>query len=757
MKKIHLLMLAAGLMFFTSCQTKPETASIVLNQESIEVPADGGQTTVGVKSNRNWTAHVDEEWVSLSPSSAEAFEASSYMIITVQANNDLPRTATVTVSADSGEASAILTISQGEDGLVIKNADQFVAAMTALSSPETAKDYRIGKDLDLSGKTIPVIPVLSNILDGQGHTISNWTSSTSLCDTIAAGAAVKGLVFDSSCKFTMNGEDANFGFVAKVNEGTIENVTNKANVVIEKVSKGYKGVICGESKGSIKNCSNTGSVTFEGDVHTDGSVYFGAIAGRTVGESVKAEACSNSGEISFKFNGVLSQSAYVAGVLGAVNSNSKVLKCENSGNLSLKVLGSNTNAHIAGIVCYAGGEVGGCVNKGNVSLRSESADGMADGGVKGTGVAGVATYVGWSGNNVTDNHNYGDITFVAGFSNGYQTVGSATKYSSNVAGVFGHAYKCGIINSNNEGTVSSTFGCIEKCPTAGFNTTARQSVGGIIASSWGVIENCTNKGNVVVDWRTSTHNAGLAKNFVAQIGGINGGDYHSDQISAVIRNCTNEGNLNIVCDAAGANNAIGGISGWPTKENATGKSVENSVNKGNITVDGFSKSRIGGISGGAATHKSNVNHGKVYLKGGAASCAVGGIAGFMNFLNIDSCENYGDVVSDVKLAAAQSSASSAAGGLVGAVGNTEMTYTNCKINCGLSAPTGSNVCMLVGAIGHDKSGAKAFTVGTEEKPVYVKGSLCNTVLTSENLDSAIKAANYTGINTGVKFFVKLME
>lgn len=758
MKTIYNSAIAAlVLVASVSCQGTLEPAYLELNTETLEMPCDGGSTAIGVKSNRDWTASSDQDWVSLTPSSAEAFEASSYMILTVQPNIDLPRTAIITVSSDNGDVSATMTVTQGEDGLIIKTADQFVAAMQALSNPETADNYKLGRDIDLSGKTLPVIESLMNPFDGQGHTISNWTTSSALFKHISSIGSVKNLVLDASCHLTITGEETNFGFIANTAEGTIENVTNNADITVLAMSKGYKGAICGESKAPITNCVNTGKITFEGDIHTDGSSYFGGVIGRMAKEGMALSNSRNEGDITFKFNGTLTQSMYMAGVTGAVNSNSKALNCTNSGKVSLHIHGSNTNVHAAGVVCYAGGEVADCSNSGDITLRAESAEGKADGGVKGTGVAGVACYIGWSGNTVKNNTNSGNITLAAGYTIGYQQVGSATKFSSNVGGVFGHAYKTSIVDCHNTGSVSSGFSAIDKCPTAGYNTTARQSAAGVVASGWGLIENCSNKGALNIEWITSTHNASLAKNFVTMAGGITGGDYHSDQVSTVVKNCSNEGNIFYTCDAAGSNNAVGGISGWPTKENASGKSIENCTNSGNIIIDGYSKSRVGGISGGAATHKNNINRGKIELKGGASTCAIGGIAGFMNFLNIENCENNGDVTSAVKLSAAQSSAGSAAGGLVGAVGNTAMTYTNCKINCTVNAPTGSNMAMLVGAIGHDKANAKTFALGTADKPLMVKGKLGTTILTEANYESTLKAANYTGVNKGITFNVKYLK
>ncbi len=748
---------ATGLAVLFSCNDGLETASLIINQESIEVSSEGGQTTIGVKSNRDWSANVDVDWISLTPSSAEAFEASSYMIVTAQPNIDLPREAHIVVSSKSGEVSAVVTVLQGENRLILKNASQMIAAFEDLANSEKQEDYILGRDIDMEGKTLPSVARLNAVFDGQGHSISNLKVTGSLFEEIGASGCVRNLVLAADCSLTIPGDIEKTGIIAGTSAGTIENVTNNADITVSGVSKGYKGSICGESTGPVTSCVNRGDIFFDGAPHSDGSMYFGGVIGRASSADVEVRNCSNEGDMKFVFNDELTQSVYIAGVSGAINNNAKILNCTNSGNVLATCKGSNSNALIAGVVCYAGGEVSDCSNSGDVEFRSESAYGLSDGPVKGTGIAGIASYVGWTDNTVKNNTNSGNIALSAGYTLGYQTVGGFTKYSSNVGGVFACAYKCSVEGCSNSGSVSSRITRIELSPAPGFNTTARQSVGGIISSAWGIVSCCTNYGKIDVDWRTSSHDAPLAKNFVTMVGGIVGGDYHSDQLSTYVKDCINEGDIEIICDAAGSNNAFGGISGWPTKENASGKSVTNCVNKGNITVDGFSKSRIGGITGGAASHIGNTNYGKVYLKHGASNCAIGGVAGFMNFLNISDCSNYGDVVTDVVLNGSQSSAAGAAGALVGAVGNTDMTYSNCRIDCSLSAPGGSTYSMLVGAIGHAKSGGKPFAVGTADAPVLVKGKCCSTELTEDNYSGFLTASNYSNLNAQVTFNVGYLK
>ena len=133
-----------------SCNKNLEPASIVLNYDVLNVEAGGERTTIGVKSNRDWVATVDQDWLTLTPASAEAFEASSYMILDVEPNNDFVREAVITVAAKSGEFTATMKVIQGEDGLVIKSAEQFVAFMNLAASGERKSLSRSLMCLDFS-------------------------------------------------------------------------------------------------------------------------------------------------------------------------------------------------------------------------------------------------------------------------------------------------------------------------------------------------------------------------------------------------------------------------------------------------------------------------------------------------------------------------------------------------------------------------------------------------------------------------------
>ena len=712
------LSLACGLTVL-SCE-KTEDPSIVVDKTEIEAEFGGQQETIGVKCNRDWSATSDVDWITMSHAAEDAFEAPSYILVTIQANDGETRTGTITIASKSGGLNASVIVRQGENTEIIRNADRFVEYLNLVKEGKATDSFRLGADIDLSGKTLPEISQMNYTFDGQNFTIKNWTSSSSLFGKIGSGATVRNLVIDASCSLTIPESEGNFGFIATENNGTIENVVNAASASASSIAAGNKGLICGINTGVMSNCTNKGDIIAAADA-------------------------------------VMEDALCVGGVAGASASKARMNSCVNEGSVSVSLPGSKTLVAAAGVVGNCESEIGSCDNKGAISLFCESAEGKADGCFKAVSAAGVAGIVSWENGNVTNCSNTGSVTFRGGYSLGVQTVGKITKFSSNVAGVAGAAYKCKFEDCCNTGRLTSHVGDIGNAASV-YQTTSRQSVGGVISSPWGKVTKCTNKGEIDVDWITVAHNAALAKNFVGQVGGVVGGDYNSDQVSSSMEGCINEGNIDIVFDASQSNSAFGGVAGWGGKEAAAGVNViRNCKNSGSLTLGGFSKTRLGGISGSPVKIEGCVNSGEVYLKGGLASCAVGGIAGFGNFHNISGCENYGNVKSDVKLAGTESSAAGGLGGLVGAVGNTAMTYSGCKVDCTVSAPTGSAASMLVGVIGHNKSGGKAFAVGTAESPNKIKGSFAGTTLTPENYQTYMRRPDFKLVNNSVTFNVEYLK
>ena len=110
MKRILLIVSVLVAAFAVSCQkeTKVEDAVTIKSDEQT-VPVEGGVISIAINSTVPWTAKASESWVTLSPTSGEAGDATIKASVLKNDTND-SRTATVTITA--GTKTATYTILQ---------------------------------------------------------------------------------------------------------------------------------------------------------------------------------------------------------------------------------------------------------------------------------------------------------------------------------------------------------------------------------------------------------------------------------------------------------------------------------------------------------------------------------------------------------------------------------------------------------------------------------------------------------------------
>lgn len=701
--------------------------------------------------------------VSLKPA-GEKFAPGSYYVTLFPGVTPAGKFSVTLVRADKG-----LTMIAANEITVPRNAGFFVAD-TKLSETYIIKDAAtlqsflasaadcledeiatVIKDIDLTGVTITPATTYAGTFNGNGHSLKNWTSDNTLFTTLAATGTVKDLIIDKSCTLSFPSDKQYFGFVVGNNAGTVSGVENYADVTIPALPTvaNYYGTICGNNTATVADCANYGDITYSGSVPTQNACY-GGVVGQITGAAAVAKNLFNIGDVTATINGVAAKSVYWNGVLGWLGSNAKLLDSVNQGNVTVTAHGNSQMLTACGLVSYAGGEVSGCYNGGNISYYAESAEGLADGGVQRTGVAGIAAYIGWSGQTVTNNENEGNITFRAGYSSGYAASGSFTKYAVNVAGVFAAVYNCGLNGCKNSGEINFTMTDIDNESSYDYkavNNPARQSCGGVVASSWGKLTDCENTGDMNIIFTTVKPQEGVAlsgwngKGVGYQFGGISGGDYHSSQDKSPMERCTNSGNIHIITNATAYNNNAGGIVGWPAKGGAT-IDIANCVNSGNVTVEGASLVRLGGIAGASAMIKSCTNSGAVTLTGGNANSVLGGIVGYVDAGDaVTSCTSTGAVTSAVKLAGAQGGYQGGIGGVFGAAGNNNNIYIDGNyVKTDVTAPEGSTAYLVAGVVGQNKAVTNKITFGTEANPTVIGGGsltlgTTKTVVTASNFNT----------------------
>ena len=672
--------------------------------------------------------------------------AGKFSVTLVRADKGLTMTAAneITVPRNAG---FFVTDTKLSETYIIKDAASLQTFLASAADCLEDESATVIKDIDLTGVTLTPADSYAGTFNGNGHSLKNWTSSNTLFTTLPATGTVKDLIIDQSCTLSFPSDKQYFGFVVGNNAGTVSGVENYADVTIPALPTvaNYHGTICGNNTATVADCANYGNITYNGGVPTQNACY-GAVLGYNNGAAAVATNLFNSGDVTATINGVAEKSTYWSGIAGWLGGNARLLESINYGDITVKAHGNKQMMTVCGIVNYAGGEVSGCYNGGDISYYAETEEGLADGGVQRTGVCGIAAYIGWAGKTVANNENEGNITFRAGYSSGYGGSGSFSKYAVNVAGVFGVAYSCGISDSRNSGTINFSMTDIDNASSYD-NNAVRQSCGGVIASSWGKLTNCENAGDVNIVFTTEKPQEGVAlsgwggKKVGYQFGGISGGDYHSSQDKSPIEGCTNSGNIHIITNATNFNNNAGGIVGWPAKSAAT-IDIANCVNSGNITVEGTTLVRLGGIAGASAMIKSCTNSGELTLKGAHTNSVFGGIVGYVDAGDaVTSCTSTGAMTSTVKLAGSQGGYQGGIGGVFGAAGNNNGIYIDGNyVKADITAPAGSTAYLVAGVVGQNKAVTSKITFGTEENPTVIGGGsltlgTTKTVVTASNFNT----------------------
>ena len=642
----------------------------------------------------------------------------------------------------------VFEITNAEDlALFQKNADKYKA-------DEVVK---IANDIDLAGVTLTSAESFAGTLDGQGHSLKNWTSNgVSLFKTCAG--TLKDFTIDASCKLTFPQTPAHFAFVASNFTGTASGIVNNADASGSGMTLGAVrlAVLFGIANAPttsdsivIENCANNGKVTIGVTSHT-GTTYVGTVVG-SMGNSTTnyLRDCSNTGDITLTQEGSSASNYYFGGVAGGTTNGSNNIRVKNSGNVTLKAGGMEAALCLAGISSYTTGLIEDCENTGAITFESDAS-------LKATFVSGIAGY--FASNTMTGSVNRGAITVKAARINGRNGIGDINKKTYNGSEAITAGLSIGGLvsatgrnpvfeNSDNYGAVSLTL----TNPTAsdGTHTAARPSMGGLVGDCAGPMTGCNNYGDVTVHLGNGT--AFTAKNagYTLYVGGIAGSSYNfsgpttsggTDNNSLnkfTLENCNNSGDVSVYTDNEHTtNHAVGGIVGWPQSEDKTAVYVaKNCTNSGDITFEGRAKVRIGGIHGGTGRMDGCKNTGKITFVSGQSGSVAASVAAFHSQAHtFSNCVAEGSVEAQAPL--------TAIGGLVANLGNVAFTgMDGCSVNCTLIGGPVGNTGLIVGKFnGTDK----AITLGSEEDPIEMKGTVNGVKVTSDNYASYIYGAtNYT--------------
>ena len=215
----------------------------------------------------------------------------------------------------------------------VYNADGLLNVAKLVNGGKTDINITLDKNIDLTGKGwTPIGTSFDNsykgTFDGGGHTITGLTVTTN--DKYA------GL----------------FGYIG--NAGTVKNVVMEGVLITSNNGSSQAGGVAGFSRGTIENCSVSGSVS--------GTVYVGGVVGAQWGGSITG--CSSSATVKGTVD--------VGGVAGQTNSNATMTACYATGNVTLEIASQN-NIDVGGAVGFNGGSrILACYATGNVTSTGSS-------------------------------------------------------------------------------------------------------------------------------------------------------------------------------------------------------------------------------------------------------------------------------------------------------------------------------------------------------------------------------------------------
>ena len=226
----------------------------------------------------------------------------------------------------------------------VTSADGLMNIAELVNGGKSDINITLDKNIDLTGKGwTPIGTSFDNsytgTFDGGGHTITGLTVTTN--DKYA------GL----------------FGYIG--NAGTVKNVVMEGVLITSNNGSSQAGGVAGFSRGTIENCSVSGSVS--------GTVYVGGVVGAQIDGSITG--CSSSATV----KGMVD----VGGVAGQTNSSATLTACYATGNVTIEI---NPAKNIAGgslVGMNAGSSLLACYATGNVTSTGSSTGQVHIGGFLG--------------------------------------------------------------------------------------------------------------------------------------------------------------------------------------------------------------------------------------------------------------------------------------------------------------------------------------------------------------------------------------
>lgn len=660
-------------------------------------------SSVTLKAQDGGTLAAGNYYISLLPTSLEKgftleFRDADGKGATVSTANPM------TLVRNGGFNLGTVTTGLGEFGNLIMTADDLVEWNQITSFPADAT-YKLGADIDMTGRNWTPRSNFTGTFDGQGHRIYNFVVETNEYSGFIrttkeeSSAVIRNLVigskdgesWDGVSRFRHSNSANNYtwyyvGVVGKTMGATdISNVTNFSAIEVDASSTGKTriGGICGSwtSSGTMSGCVNYGSITNYSEV--TGVTASGGTTAAPGGLGGMAAQCDNTGIITGCTNyGTITNCNKGTNTIGGILSNSSyactVSNCHNYGKIVCKETYTGSSTYVGGILGYGNGVVvADCTNHQDLGW-SVCRNVVCGGGVLGYLATGTASGC----------VNYGKITVTKG------TNGNWASFAGVAAAVY----------------------------------------------TGGTLSDCHNHGEVNVYYAQTVRVAGVC-------GTLNNGAY--------VRDCTNDATVTLSLNAG--NNRWAGVAGICGFQEKTADSRVNEVSgctnsgkvylKGNYTVNssphanGASAAGIIGYACLSINVNDNINNGAVSaVNSSPAPFNAGGIIGHAaKGANVRTNRN----VNNASVSCSTSNNSElTAGGVVG-LASISSYIANGDKNYG--AVTGGVASRCGSVAGYNTASLTNCGAG---------GSVNGTALTSGNFSSYVQGSASTGTHTGSSFVTK---
>ncbi len=532
-------------------------------------------------------------------------------------------------------------------------------------------------DIDLSGKTLTAAAgTFSGTLDGQGHSITNWTSAGVSLLNLVPGT-VKDFTLDSSCNLQFNATlGASFGFVCVDvrSGGVLDGVTNNASITqsvsVTGAGSAVLAPLAGRSYGLVQNCINNGNIAVTASAASQ-NVYLGGIVGYiNSGDKLALYNNENHGDISYRVNaagkyiylGGIAAGTSTAAIASATASKGTIDACLNTGNITYistnggsleenagtAVSGGNY-IKVGGVVGYFEGNVTNCINgidgnneRGKVTVTIPTKENGAC--ATGPSIGGVAAFV---LRNMTGCKNYGKVSVSGTFA------GGETKNAG--CGVTGEVSAGGVVGqigaSENPTSYSlndcHNYGALELKGWMAYGNGTGFNFGGVAGYSAAPVSSCSNNASMLAE----------SKGAFVRMGGVVG------NTSSTASSLENNGALDfrLVRSTAGDTGKykqlasqlrIGGVIGLALG-NCTDLSNKNSLKLTTTAADNLAAHlQIGGVVGYTeGLSFSGNNSGKITIAHSGKQVRCGGVLGEqlkksgdnVQTFSLTNCVNNGDM------------------------------------------------------------------------------------------------------------------